>query len=46
MIAVSDTVWSVIGAAPVSFALGVLVGFLLSNRYRVTRRDGKGASDG
>jgi hypothetical protein len=27
--------------APVSFLIGVLVGFVLSNRYRITRRNGK-----
>lgn len=35
MAAVSDYVL----AAPVAFAVGLLVGFWLSNRYRVVKRD-------
>lgn len=28
-------------AAPIAFAIGVVVGFLLSNRYRLVKRNGK-----
>lgn len=31
-----DAVW----AAPISFLFGVGVGFVLSNRYRIVKRDG------
>jgi len=31
--------------APISFALGIAVGFVLSNRYRITRRNGHTEED-
>lgn len=30
----------VVFAAPVAFVAGLLVGFVLADRYRITRRDG------
>lgn len=40
MLAVSDALISVSAAAPFSFGLGLIVGFVLSDRYRITRRNG------
>jgi hypothetical protein len=40
VLAVSDVLLSVGASAPLSFLFGALVGFLVSNRYRLTRRDG------
>jgi hypothetical protein len=34
--------WEIVATAPVSFALGLIVGFILSDRYRITRRNGNG----
>lgn len=39
-LAVSDAVLTLSAAAPLAFAFGMIVGFLLSNRYRITRRNG------
>jgi hypothetical protein len=36
-----DDVLQVFKETPVAFTIGVLVGFALSNRYRVIRRDPK-----
>ena len=40
MIAVSETVWQLVVGAPLAFAFGVGVGFLLANKYRLVRRRG------
>ena len=34
------TGWEIVATAPLSFAIGLVVGFILSNRYRITRRNG------
>jgi hypothetical protein len=34
-----DDAWGFMKDAPVSFIVGALIGFVLSNRYRVIRRD-------
>ena len=36
--AVSD----VVAAAPIAFIMGVIVGFVLTQRYRIVRKDGGG----
>jgi hypothetical protein len=38
MTAVSDVALTLSTAAPIAFALGLLVGFLLADRYRIVRR--------
>jgi hypothetical protein len=35
---VSDAVTTLVAATPVAFALGAAVGFVLADRYRITRR--------
>lgn len=31
----------IVAAAPIAFVIGVIVGFVLSDRYRLVRRNGK-----
>jgi hypothetical protein len=40
VIALSDSFWGTVATAPASFIFGAIVGFVLSNRYRITRRNG------
>jgi hypothetical protein len=40
VIAVSDVLLTVGASAPLAFVFGLLVGFIASNRYRLTRRNG------
>lgn len=41
LVAFSDTFWGVVTGAPLAFVLGLLVGFVLSSRYRVIRVERK-----
>lgn len=35
------SVYDIVATAPVAFCAGLMVGFLLSNKYRLIRRNGK-----
>jgi hypothetical protein len=43
--AVSETLWQLVIGAPLAFLLGLTIGFVLSDRYRITRRNGRGPDD-
>jgi hypothetical protein len=43
--AASETLWQLVVAAPLAFLLGLALGFILSNRYRITRRNGERPDD-
>jgi ABC-type Fe3+ transport system permease subunit len=45
MIALTESLWTAIGTAPIAFVVGVIVGFVLTSRYRIVRRDGNGTAD-
>lgn len=36
----TDDAWRIASSAPWSFLIGMAVGFLVSNRWRITRRNG------
>lgn len=40
MAAVAETVWTIAVDHVISFGLGCVVGFVLTNRYRIVKRNG------
>jgi hypothetical protein len=43
--AASETLWQLVIGAPLAFLVGLVIGFVLSNRYRISRRNGGGSDD-